>query len=61
MLEFQIRRNQTLIKVSIIGEPHWSCENKYCFAQDSSLINNFPEICVAPWVGCIGGQVDAMS
>ena len=61
MLGFQIRCNQTLIEVSIIGDPDQSCENKYCFAQDSSLMNKFPEKCVAPWVGCIGRQVDAMS
>ena len=56
-----IRCNQRVIKVFIIVDPNYSCENEYCFAQESSLMNKFSGKCVASWIGCIGGQVDAMS
>ena len=34
---------------------------KYCFAQESALMNNFSDKCATPWVGSIARQVNEMS
>ena len=60
MLEFQIWCKQSVITNSMIEGPTQSCENKWCFAPEYSLMNNFSGKCVAPWVVTIGGKADGM-
>jgi hypothetical protein len=44
----------------MVGDPIQSCENKWCFAPEYSLMNKFSGKCVAPWVVSIGGKADEM-